>query len=179
MTSTSSNAVLTTRTNLVLSVRPAGPGDESLLADLYKHVSAEDLRFRFLGGMREVSHERIVAMTNVDHRTVENFLAFTKPDNILVASAMLSSSGGPERGEVAIAVRSDYRHKGIAWELLRHVAGQAKKMGFKSIESIESREHHEAIELEREQGFHAVPYPEDPRLVLIRKELDAVPRSAA
>lgn len=178
MKPTSSNVELTTRSGVVLLVRQAGPADETSLADFYRHVSPDDLRFRFLGGMSEVSHERIVEMTNVDHRTVENFLAFTMPDNLLVASAMLSSSG-PERGEVAIAVRSDYRHKGIAWELLRFIAQEAEQRGFKSIESIESREHHEAIELEREQGFHSAPYPEDPRLVLIRKDLAPARNSAA
>ena len=67
-------------------------------------------------------------------------------------------------------VRSDYKHKGVAWELLRHAARYAEAKGVKTLESIESRENHEAIELEREQGFVAETYPDDATLMLIRKE---------
>jgi hypothetical protein len=55
--------------------------------------------------------------------------------------------------------------------MLRHVARYAQARGAAYLESVESRENHEAIELEREQGFVAVPYDEDPTLVLIRKDL--------
>ena len=43
--------------------------------------------------------------------------------------------------------------------------------GVKVLESIENRENHEAIELEREQGFVAESFPDDASLVLIRKRL--------
>jgi hypothetical protein len=59
----------------------------------------------------------------------------------------------------------------VAWELLRHVARFAAAKGVEALESIESRENHEAIELEREQGFVATTYEDDSTLVLIRKEL--------
>jgi len=75
------------------------------------------------------------------------------------------------KAEVAISVRAGDKHKGIAWELLRHVVRYAQARGVTTLESIESRENHEAIELEREQGFVAAPYPEDPTLILIRKDL--------
>lgn len=48
---------------------------EAALADFFAHVTPEDLRFRFLSGMREVSHERLNAMIHVDHRLTEDFLA--------------------------------------------------------------------------------------------------------
>jgi len=134
-------------------------------------VAPEDLRFRFLGGVREVSHERLVAMTRVDHRTTENFLAFAGEERTMVATAMVAFDPSMEKAEVAISVRREDKHKGIAWEMLRHVARYAQARGAAYLESVESRENHEAIELEREQGFVAVPYDEDPTLVLIRKDL--------
>lgn len=162
---------LVTRTGLVLHVRPAGSGDDEPLADFFRHVTPEDLRFRFLGGMREVSHDRIVAMTQVDHKLTENFLAFADGDKAIVATAMLACDASSKRAEVAISVRADYKHKGVSWELLRHVDRFAAAMGMEVLESLESRENHEAIELEREQGFVATTYEDDPTLILIRKEL--------
>ena len=162
---------LVTRTGLVLHVRPASSRDETSLAEFFRHVTPEDLRFRFLGGIREVSHDRLMAMTQVDHKSTENFLALVNGGKTIVASAMVASDASGTRAEVAISVRADYKHKGVAWELLRHIARFAAAMGVEVLESIESRENHEAIELEREQGFVATTYEDDPTLMLIRKEL--------
>jgi len=162
---------LVTRTGLVLHLRPVRPEDETLLAEFFTHVTPADLRFRFLGGVREVSRERVAAMTRVDHRTTEHFLALADDHNAIVATAMVACDPSMTKAEVAICVRAGDKHKGIAWELLRHVVRYAQARGVTTLESIESRENHEAIELEREQGFVAAPYPEDQTLILIRKDL--------
>jgi hypothetical protein len=52
-----------TRTGLNIVVRAAGPNDNAILDDLFHHVSPEDLRFRFLAGMKEVPPEQIREMT--------------------------------------------------------------------------------------------------------------------
>ena len=85
----------------------------------------------------------------------------------------ISGSAIMTNAEVAISVRADYKHKGVAWELLHHVAHFAAAKGIKSLQSIESRENHEAIELELKQGFVATAYPDDPTLLLISKDLSS------
>jgi GNAT superfamily N-acetyltransferase len=162
---------LTTRTGLTFHVRPVRPEDEAALAEFFRHVTPEDLRFRFLGGIREVSHDRLVAMTQVDHHQTENFLAFADGGKSIIATGMLACDDAREKGEVAISVRAEYKHKGVGWELLRHIARHAEATGVRTLESIENRNNHEAIELEREQGFVKEPYPDDAALVLIRKQL--------
>lgn len=162
---------LMTRTGLMLHVRTVKPEDEPLLADFFRHVTPQDLRFRFLGGVREVSHERLLAMTKVDHIKTEHFLAFAGGSEAIVAAAMVAFDPSRTKAEVAISVCADDRHKGVGWEMLRHAAHYAQERGAHVLESLESRENHEAIELERQQGFVTVPYPDDPTLVLIRKDL--------
>ncbi|MGN7735244.1 GNAT family N-acetyltransferase [Ensifer sp. 22564] len=129
------------------------------------------MRFRFLGGIREVSRERLLSMTKVDHRSTENFLAFGEDSETIIATAIVACDASTKRAEVAVSVRAEYKHMGVAWEMLRHVARFAEASGAKSLESLESRANHEAIELEREQGFIAVPYADDPTLILVRKDL--------
>ena len=165
------NTALMTHTGLLLHVRAVRPEDEPLLAEFFRHVTPEDLRFRFLGGVREVSRERLLAMTTVDHDMTEHFLAFAGGSDTVVATAMVACDPSMTKAEVAISVRADDKHKGVGWEMLRHVARYAQARGVKTLESLESRENHETIELEREQGFVAVPYPVDPTLILIRKDL--------
>ena len=84
---------------------------------------------------------------------------------------MLACDDSLEKGEVAISIRAEYKHRGVGWEMLRHIARFAEEKGVQTLESIESRQNHEAIELEREQGFVTEPYPDDTALVLIRKRL--------
>ncbi len=56
---------LVTRTGFGFNVRPVTPADEGVLADFFHHVTPDDLRFRFLTTMKEVSHARLVDMTDV------------------------------------------------------------------------------------------------------------------
>ncbi len=163
--------LITTRTGFRFTVRPVNLADEPGLTDFFAHVSHDDLRFRFLSGLNVVGHDRIVALAAVDHEATENFLAFDAESGAMIASGMLACDPGLERGEVAISIREDYKHRGVAWELLAHIARYAEAKGVKVLESIESADNHAAIDLEREMGFTAVPYPGDATLVLVSRKL--------
>ena len=162
---------LTTRTGFKFSVRPAKPSDEAALAEFFTHVTPEDLRFRFLTGLRTVGHDRLAAMTSIDHHQTENFLAFVDDEAEIIATAMLACDAEMKTGEIAIAIRSDYKAKGVSWNLLTHVAAYAEAKGLHTIQSIETRANHAAINMEREMGFTVGPYPGDPTLVLVQKQL--------
>lgn len=160
---------LTTRSAFVFDVRPAQASDEAELAEFFTHVADEDLRFRFLSGRRTVSHDQLAAMLRSDRQT-ENFLALA-PDGTLIATAMLACDDELSRGEVGIAIRADYKGRGVGWELLEHVARYAQASGIQTLESVESRANHATIELEREMGFSVQSCPGDPTLVVLRREL--------
>ncbi|MGN7956787.1 GNAT family N-acetyltransferase [Agrobacterium radiobacter] len=110
-------------------------------------------------------------MTLVDHRLTENYLAFLEGTNTLIASALLACDDTEKKAEVAIVVHGDYKNKGVAWELLRYVSNKAREKGVQTLQSIENRNHIDAVKLEQEQGFVARPYNDDPTLVLIEKNL--------
>ena len=162
---------LSTHTGFIFQVRPAYPADEAALDEFFKHVTADDLRFRFLAALDEVSDDQLALMTSVDHRRTENFLAYDVGVGDVIATAMLAADDDGKEAEVAISVRSDYKHRGIGWSLLELVARFAAAKGVARLRSIQSREDHEAIELEREMGFTATSYPGDATLVLLEKEL--------
>lgn len=164
--------VLKTKGGVTLRVRAANAGDEPVLAEFFSHVAPDDLRFRFLSGLAQVRHEQLVAMLSVDHKAAETFFAFDEESGTLAAVAMLAGDSDLDTGEVAISVRADYKHKGVAWCLLEHLARFAAGIGFRALVSIESRDNREAIELEREMGFSVKEYPGDPTLVMVRRELD-------
>jgi GNAT superfamily N-acetyltransferase len=162
---------IVTRSGCLFFVRPVLPTDEPALAEFFAHVAPEDLRFRFLTGLKTVGAERLAALTHVDHRQTENFIAFVDHESEIIASAMLACDADLKRGEVAISVRSDFRHDGVGWEMLEHVARHAEAMGVETLESIESRDNHAAIDLERDMGFTARAYPGDASLMLLERKL--------
>lgn len=159
---------LTTRSGLTFDVRPARREDEAALADCFAHVAPDDMRFRFLTACKDVGHDRLVAMTDIDHDHVENFLAVL-PDGTVIASALISVDDGGERAEVAVAIRADYRARGVGWTLLDHVAHYVEARGVKVLESYESAENHAAITLEREMGFVTERVAGDPTVVRVSR----------
>ncbi len=162
---------IATRSGLKLNVRVATQDDDAVLSDFFHHISADDLRFRFLASAKEAGAEQIRRMTHIDHKANETYVAFNEEDGRVVAVAALASDAAKEKGEVAISVHADHRNQGIGWEMLALVADQAAARGLKSIESIESRDNYDAIELERNMGFSVGSFPGDSTLVLVSKQL--------
>ncbi len=162
---------LTTRSGFEFFTRPADPSDQAELARFFEGVTPEDLRFRFLSSVRSVGKDRLEAMTSYDHRTTENFLAYDKDRTTIFATAMIAADARLETAEVAIVILPAYKNRGASWTMLEHVTRFARARGFRTLESIETRDHHAAIELEREMGFKAVACPGDANLVIVRADL--------
>ena len=163
--------LLTTRTGFRFHVRPVIVSDDHIMKEFFSHVTREDLRFRFLSSMHEVSSDQISMLIHPDHDRAESFVAFTEDRSMMIATGMLACDNGFNHGEVAIVIREDHKRKGISWELLAYIARFAEAKGVKTIESIERRENHQAIELQRDMGFVAQSYPGDATLMLLTRSL--------
>lgn len=161
-----------TRSGVALNVRRAMPSDEEALGEFFDRVADEDRRFRFLSAHRHLTHEQLVRLTDVDHESTESLVAFDAATGEMVASAMLACDADMKGGEIAISVRRDYRGKGVGWAVLDVLANLAKERGLKRVISIEDRENHAAIELEREKGFVPHGIEGDPHLVMLEKRFD-------
>lgn len=161
-----------TKGGVPLVVRPARSADAFALDRFFDRLTPEDMRFRFLSTVRHIGHRLIEQMTSEDTSLSETFLAFDGHDSELLAVSMLSIAEGG-CGEVAIAVRSDLKGKGIGWALLRHAEGRATARGLTTVEAIESRDNAAAIGVEHEQGYRSEPVPESPGLVRLVKDLAA------
>lgn len=165
------SATLETRTGLTLNLRPANTDDEQRLIDFFDHVGGEDLRFRFLGGVRHVGHDLAQKLLGVDHTQTENFLVFDDATGTLIGTAVIAAEPSFDSAEVAIALRSDYKHRGVGYTLLGYASEYAAGRGIKRLETIEYRDNHDAIALEREMGFQVSDYPGDPTLLQLTKDL--------
>ena len=164
---------LITHTGFQFVVRAAGPADRAALEEFFGHVTPEDMRFRFLGSVKDVGDNRLVAMTDVDHERTESFVAAEREGGPVIATAMLACDPELTTGEVAVSIRADYKNRGIGWELLGFVTALAEAKGVKRLQCLESRANRAAIEVERERGFVAKPFEGDSTLVVLEKVLSA------
>lgn len=161
---------LVTHTGFEFDTRPVTDADEVLLGDFLRHLTPEDLRFRFLGTPK-LDTSLIHSMVDVDHELNERFVAIAPGGDAIIASAFLAIDPHRNTGEVAIAIRPEYKRRGISWSLLEHVTRYATARGLKQIESIESRDNQAAISLEQQMGFTLSPVEGEPSLVLVQRDL--------
>lgn len=161
---------LITRNGAQLRLRPVLPEDATVLADFLARLSTEDRRFRFLD-TRKPAPADIAALVEVDHRRTEHLLAFDTATGELAASLMLVADDALTSAEVAIAVASEWKQHGIGWALLRHARKVAAARGLSRLICVADRADHEALEIERSQGFRARPFQGDPTLLVLEAEI--------
>ena len=59
-------------------IRPIRPADETLYGAFLEKLSAEDIRFRFLGPRKEFSHAFVARFTQIDYGRSMAFVAFSE-----------------------------------------------------------------------------------------------------
>jgi len=158
-----------TRSGVQLNVRAATEADEPALVAFFDKVSDSDRRFRFLTAAAHVSHDQLEPLVHADHFHSESFLALDAKSDEIVGSALLAADAAMDTAEIAVSIRADYKGKGVGWALLDLLGREAEQRGIRRVISIESRENHAAIEMEREKGFVPEPCDGDPTLVILSK----------
>jgi acetyltransferase len=134
-----------------LHIRPIRPDDEALLQRFVRHVSAEDIRLRFFGPLRELTHEMAARLTQIDYDREMAFLLLDGEE--LLGVGRLAADPGFEQAEFALIVASDRQRRGYGELLLRHVLAYAKTRGIKRVLGHILRENRRMIDLSKRLGF--------------------------
>ena len=163
-------AQIESRSGVHLNVRPVSPGDRGQMLNFLRAVEAPDLRFRFLSAVKPTEALARI-LTDVDHRSAEDLVAFDARDGSIVAAAMIADGSSPGCAEIAVLVRSDLKGRGIGWEMLKEACTYARARGFRRAECVESSSNQAAISLEREQGFVSTLHPIDAQLTVLSRDL--------
>lgn len=164
------SAELMTRAGVSLTIRPVAASDRPAIEDFFRHVSADDLRFRFLTSLRRVDDARIDDLCVVDVPRLITFLAFH--GNLLAAIATVAGDPETRKAEVALTTRPEWKHQGVSWTLLDHAIRFARANGFEEIISIEKADNAGALGLERDMGFNLSLAGDDGGELVASKPLD-------
>jgi acetyltransferase len=134
-----------------LRIRPVRPQDEALLDGFVRRLSKEDVRMRFFGPLRELSHEMAARLTQIDYDREMAFLLLE--GETLVGVGRLAADPGFEQAEFALIVASDRQGRGYGTLLLDHVLRYARSRGIKRVIGYVLRENRKMLDLARRAGF--------------------------
>ena len=134
-----------------LRIRPIRPQDEALIDGFFRRLSKEDVRMRFFGPLRELSHEMAARLTQIDY---DREMAFLLLDGeTLLGVGRLAADPGFEQAEFALVVASDSQGHGYGTLLLKHVLHYAKSRGIKRVIGDVLRENTRMHDLLKRLGF--------------------------
>ncbi|MGD9886171.1 MAG: GNAT family N-acetyltransferase, partial [Reyranella sp.] len=134
-----------------LRIRPIRPDDEPLIQSFTRRLAPEDVRMRFFGPIRELTHEMAARLTQIDYDREMAFLLLDGQE--LQGVGRLAADPGFEEAEFALVVASDRQGRGYGRLLLEHVLHYAKARGVVRVVGYVLRENHKMLDLAKGLGF--------------------------
>jgi len=157
------------RDGTVLRLRPLRPEDEPMLHDLAAHMSHEDLRLRFFTPVQGLTHVVAARLSQLDYDRELALLA--EGDGTALGVVHFFADPDKLRAEYAIAVRSDWKGRGVGFLLMNRLIHIARQRGIGELVGEVLRENQPMLQMCRELGFAMVPQPADPAIMVVNKIL--------
>jgi len=149
-------------------VRPLRPDDRAREEACILRLSPESRRFRFLGDFKEPDKTMLDHLMHVDYVHDMAFVALAHDNGELreVGISRYSTSGDSRQCECAVAVADDWRNRGLAVLLMKHLIHVARQQKFTRMFSIDDVNNEAMRELAHYLGFKNESHPEDPKSVV-------------
>ena len=140
-----------------------------MLHDLAAHMSHEDLRLRFFTPVAGLSHAVAARLSQLDYD--RELALLTEFDGIPIGVVHFFADPDGLRAEYAIAVRSDWKGRGVGYLLMTRLIDIAGQRRIGELVGEVLRENEPMLQMCRELGFLTVPEPADPSVMLVKKML--------
>jgi len=163
--------VQTLNNSATVRLRPIRPSDEALLQGLAAHMSAEDMRSRFFVPMRGLSHRLAARLSHIDYDREMAVIALAGYGEGALGVARFSTDPDRSSAEYAIAVRSDWKGRGLGHLLMARLIEIAQRRGIEKLVGQVLPENATMLRLCLEFGFTIGFDPNDPKLVRVSKPL--------
>jgi acetyltransferase len=152
-----------------IRLRPVRHDDEPLLQDLFVHMSREDIRLRFFAPMRELTHALAARLTQIDYDRQMALVA--QYDGAPLGVARYAAEADHRSAEFAVAVRSDWKGRGIGYLLMTRLIEVAREAGIGELVGEVLHENQPMLGMCRTLGFSLEANPSDATLTTVRKSL--------
>jgi len=127
------------------------------------------LRLRFFTPVRGLTHAVAARLSQLDYDRELAVLA--EHEDVAVGVAHFFADPDNLRAEYAIAVRSDWKGRGVGYLLMRRLIDIAGQRGIGELVGEVLRENEPMLQMCRELGFTIASDPRDANLRLVRKQL--------
>jgi acetyltransferase len=161
---------LTLSNGQAVFVRPIRPDDEPLYGPFVAAVTPDDIRLRFLGSMKELSHALLTYFTHVDYQHAMAFVALDETSGDMLGVARLHNVAA-DSGEYAILIRSDLKSHGLGWQLMQLIIEYARARSLRAIEGKVLHENTAMLDMCRALGFRIEGDPADAALCNVKLAL--------
>jgi len=165
------------RDGTALCVRPLRPEDEPLLHDLAAHMRPEDLRLRFFTPVRGLTHAVAARLSQLDYDREMALIA--EHDRTALGVAHFFADPDRLRAEYAIAVRSDWKGRGVGFLLMTRLIDIARQWRIAELVGEVMRENKPMLQMCREFGFVITPDLSNTSLVVVRRSLETTQANGA
>jgi acetyltransferase len=159
------------RDGTAVHLRPIRPEDEPLLHDLIAHMSSADLRLRFFTPIRTLTHAAAARLTQIDYDREMAILALH--DGVLLGVARFFADPDRLQAEYAVAVRTDWHHRGIGYLLMTELIDIARQYGIGEIYGHVLSENQAMLEMCTTLGFTITSDLDDRAVMRVQKSLAA------
>ncbi len=154
-------------------IRPIRPADWRLLQWGFRRLTAEDIHFRFLGGLARLTDETAKRLASVDYRHEIAFLALSddgpgRRRGIGIVRLMRSE---PETAEIALVLLPGWKRRGLGRLLAEKALGWARAHGIRRVMALMLQDNLGMRRLAAELGFHLSRMPDEPALLRADLEL--------
>ena len=147
-------------------VRPIRPEDAPAHREFVARLTPEDLRFRFLGVIRDIPPTEMARLTQIDYDREMAFIAVAPgPEGATETLAVVRSVTNPDRtaADFAVMVRSDLKRSGLGSALMQKMIRYCRDRGIREIAGEVLADNYAMLNLARKLGFTVRPLPETGR----------------
>jgi GNAT superfamily N-acetyltransferase len=152
-------------------VRPLRPDDEALYGPFLAAVTADDVRLRFFGPVKEFNHAFLARFTLMDYAKAMAFIALDETTGEMLGVARLHDSPDGTCGEYAILVRSDLKAHGLGWQLMQLIVAYARAKGLPAIVGQVLHENTMMLNMCKELGFDISSVADSPDICAVKLTL--------
>ncbi|MDX1352738.1 MAG: GNAT family N-acetyltransferase, partial [Thiomicrorhabdus sp.] len=145
--------------------------------DFVNHLSERSRFLRFMNSMQTLTPKMLSRFTQIDYDTEMAFIATTvNPQNETIEIGVTRYTTNPDGKscEMAIVVRDDYQHKGVASALLNSLIQHAKSKGLRKMEGEVLSENSSMLSLLKQFDFKLKTMAEDRNVIQIELNLDSL-----
>lgn len=139
--------------DMKILIRPILPEDALLYEGFMKKNNFDDIRHRFFGSMKELSHDLVSQLTQVDYDNTMAFVALDELNGDLLGISRYARDNDSRHAEYTVMTRSDLKAHGIGFSLTSILIEYAKLKMIDEIWVQIMRDNYEMIEMCKDLHF--------------------------